>query len=379
MNRFSNQNILSVIGYPIVLKTSSRQKRYSGDSKLTSQKAILAIIVILVITASYIGVNHYENSNKQNVELVVCNAGSLTIPLQKIADTYQNSTGVRILLEPSGSVDAVRKVTDLHKTCDVVAVADYRLIPMYMYPNYTKWYIEFASNKLVIVMGQGVKGNHNLSSVLNDMLKSTVKYGFSDPNRDPCGYRSVGVIGLLSLYFHNMSLLENLVIQKIPGSKYNLTNGTLNIYIPPSFTPTGNLVIRPKSVQLISLLESGELDYAFEYQSVAVQHNLSYIRLPDTVNLGNPTYAQNYSKVVVHILIGTSNEKAITMAPIVYGLTVPTTAKHSEEALSLVKYILENGGTVFNNLGQPFLNKPVGSGAIPEGLMGLVEKSNSKG
>ncbi|MEB3755466.1 MAG: tungstate ABC transporter substrate-binding protein WtpA [Desulfurococcales archaeon] len=345
---------------------------------MTNRRALLAIIVILIIMASYIAVSHYVGS-KQNIELVVCNAGSLTIPLQKIADSYQKKTGIKILLEPSGSVDAVRKVTDLHKTCDIVAVADYRLIPMYMYPNYAKWYAEFASNKLVIVMGQGVKGNHNLSRVLNDMLESAVKYGFSDPNRDPCGYRSVGVIGLLSLYLHNMTLLENLVIQKIPGSKYNLTNGTLNIYIPPSFTPTGNLVIRPKSIQLISLLESGELDYAFEYQSVAVQHNLTYITLPDRVNLGNPAYAQNYSKVVVHILVGTNNEKAITMAPIVYGLTVPTTAKHPDEALSLVKYILENGGNVFNNLGQPFLNKPIGSGAIPEGLMGLVEESNSKG
>ncbi|MCE4607201.1 MAG: tungstate ABC transporter substrate-binding protein WtpA [Desulfurococcales archaeon] len=345
---------------------------------MTSRKTLLAIIVILIVVASYIAVDHYVSSNKQNVELVVCNAGSLTIPLQKIADDYQKRTGVKVLLEPSGSVDAVRKVTDLHKTCDIVAVADYRLIPMYMYPNYTKWYIEFASNKLVIVMGQGIKGNHNLSSVLNDMLNPNIKYGFSDPNRDPCGYRSVGVIGLLSLYFNNMSLLENLVIQKIPGSTYNLTNGTLNIYVPPSFAPTGNLVIRPKSVQLLSLLESGELDYAFEYQSVAVQHNLTYVTLPDIANLGNPVYAQNYSKVVVHILVGTENEKAIAMAPIVYGLTVPVTAKHPDEALGLVKYILENGRTVFNSLGQPFLNKPIGSGAIPEGLVGLVEESSGK-
>ncbi|MCE4614077.1 MAG: tungstate ABC transporter substrate-binding protein WtpA [Desulfurococcales archaeon] len=344
---------------------------------MTSSKAALVIIILIIIAGS-LAFEHYESNKKQNVELVVCNAGSLTIPLQKISDTYQEETGVKILLEPSGSVDAVRKVTDLHKTCDIVAVADYRLIPLYMYPNYTKWYVEFASNKLVIVMSQNTKGNHSLTSILNDMLNSNVKYGFSDPNRDPCGYRSVGVIGLLSLYLHNMSLLENLVIHKIPGSKYNLTNGTLSIYIPPSFNPTGNLVIRPKSIQLISLLESGELDYAFEYQSVAVQHNLSYITLPDDVNLGNPDYAQNYSKVIVHILVGTNSEKAITMAPIVYGLTIPTTSKQQNDALKFVKYILKDGGNVFNNLGQPFLEKPIGSGVIPRELVRLVEESNSK-
>jgi molybdate/tungstate transport system substrate-binding protein len=345
---------------------------------LTNLKAGLTILVILAIIAGYFAFYH-ENNNKQNIELVVCNAGSLTIPLQKISEEYQRKTGIKILLEPSGSVDAVRKVTDLHKTCDVVAVADYRLIPLYMYPNYTNWYAEFASNKLVIVVGKGVKGNHSLTSALNDMLNPNVKYGFSDPNRDPCGYRSVGVIGLLSLYLNNISLLENLVINKIPGSSYNFTNGTLNIYIPSSFNPTSNLIVRPKSVELISLLESGELDYAFEYQSVAVQHNLSYLVLPDSVNLGNPSYSENYSKVIVHILVGTSHEKSITMAPIVYGITVPTTTKHSYEATEFVKYIIENGRDTFNNLGQPFLEKPIGSGIIPKELVGLVEESNNSG
>lgn len=336
---------------------------------LASSLLIIAVMAVALLATT-------KNPANNGGEIIVCNAGSLTIPLKQLAQDYTEKTGIKVLLEPSGSVDAVRKVTDLHKNCDLIAVADYRLIPLYMYPKYANWYIEFASNKLVLVYS-GQKTDKTLYEALNQMLSGQAKYGFSDPNRDPCGYRSVGVIGLLSLYLHNMSILENLVIKKIPGATFNLTGDTLNIYIPPSFTPTGNLVVRPKSIQLISLVESGELEYAFEYQSVAVQHNLSYIKLPDNVNLGNPIYSKNYSKVIVHILVGTSNEKSITMAPIVYGLTVPTTAKHPNEALDFAKYILKNGRTVFDDLGQPFLNKPIGSGAIPKGLMDVVEASNS--
>jgi molybdate/tungstate transport system substrate-binding protein len=123
------------------------------------------------------------------------------------------------------------------------------------------------------------------------------------------------------------------------------------------------------------LLETGEIDYAFEYQSVAVQHNLSYIQLPDTVNLGDPQLSSYYSRVTVHILVGTSEEKAITMAPIVYGFTVPKTAKNSKQALEFAKYIIENGRPAFNKLGQPFLEKPIGNGNIPPQLVGLVEES----
>ncbi len=279
---------------------------------------------------------------------------------------------MKVILEPSGSVDAVRKVTDLHKNCDLVAVADYRLIPLYMYPEYADWYVEFASNRLVLVY-EGGEGNRTLNGAISEMISGEVKYGFSDPNRDPCGYRSVGAIGLLSLYERNMSILENLVIRNIPGSSYNYSGDRLDIYIPASFTPKGNLVVRPKSIQLVSLLETGELDYAFEYQSVAVQHNLSYITLPRNADLSDPKHSDYYGRVIVHILVGTNGEKAIRMAPIVYGFTIPKTAKNPGEALKFAEYILENGRQVFDKLGQPFLEEPVGNGDIPSQLVGLVE------
>ena len=41
--------------------------------------------------------------------------------------------------------------------------------------------------------------------------------------------------------------------------------------------------VRPKSVELVSLLKTGNMDYAWEYLSVAVQHDLKFIKLPDKI------------------------------------------------------------------------------------------------
>ena len=53
-----------------------------------------------------------------------------------------------------------------------------------------------------------------------------------------------------------------------------------------SSTPDAHILLRGASIQLIALLESGDLDYGFEYESVIRQHGLKLLSLPDEVNLG---------------------------------------------------------------------------------------------
>ena len=52
-----------------------------------------------------------------------------------------------------------------------------------------------------------------------------------------------------------------------------------------------NVVLRGASIQLVALLESGDLDCAFEYESVARQHGLEYVRLPAAIDLGDEASA----------------------------------------------------------------------------------------
>jgi len=275
-------------------------------------------------------------------------------------------------IEASGSVYAVRKVIDLHESCDVLAVADYRLIKYYMYPKYASWVVGFASNELVLAY----TGKSKYADVINQsnwyevLMEKDVKYGFANPNRDPCGYRAVGVLALASIYYGNMSIFEKLVCGK-SNIYYEVFNGTFNVYVPEILNVnSSNLVVRHKSVELIALLEAGSIDYAFEYKSVAIQHHLKYIELPSEINLGHSKYDNYYSHVIVHILAGSSKEKAIKMQAIIYGVTIPVNAKHTRYALKFVKLLLSSKGKqIFAESGQVFLRKYIIFGNVPRDLI----------
>ena len=61
------------------------------------------------------------------------------------------------------------------------------------------------------------------------------------------------------------------------------------------------LVLRDASIELVALLEAGDLDCAFEYESVARQHHLPFVALPAQIDLGSQRYAAEYAKVAVAI------------------------------------------------------------------------------
>ncbi len=364
-------------------------------------KLLLALLLVVAIAAIVVGALVYTQSTAPGAsktpasgtptatttpagkpvgakrKLVIFCAGSLYIPLKRLAEVYEKlHPDVEVVIEPSGSVKAVRKVADLHRRCDVLALADYRLIPSYMIPRYAKWYIAFASNRVVLAYTPKSKYANEITpeNWYEILARPGVRYGFSNPNDDPCGYRTVTVISLASLLY-NKPILDKLVISKtnIHAEK---RGDELHIYVPANLEVKrdSGLVVRSKSVDLIALLEAGVLDYAFEYLSVAVQHNLSYVMLPAELNLGDLGHADTYSKVVVHILYGTEKEREIRGAPIVYGVTIPVTAENTKDAIEFVKLLLsDTGRRIFQECGQPFLDKFFYGGELPEELKHLVE------
>ena len=54
--------------------------------------------------------------------------------------------------------------------------------------------------------------------------------------------------------------------------------------------------IRPKETDLLSLINLGELDYIFIYNSVASQHVYPYLELPDEINLKSNQYSDLFKK-----------------------------------------------------------------------------------
>ena len=261
-------------------------------------------------------------------EVIVFHAGSLSVPFKKMKAVFESEhPGTEVRLEPSGSVKAIRKVTDLHKPCDVVASADYSLIPEMMFPRYADHVKVFATNELVICYTPKSKfANKINSNNWFEILKNReVKWGFSNPNLDPCGYRALMMLSLASDYY-NKPIFEELLSKT--GIKRVKEKGEEVILVPEVLKPKGNLTIRPKAVALLGLLESGAIDYAVEYKSVALQHSLKFVELPKEINLSSLKFKDNYAKVSVRL----GNGKVVDGKPIAYGITVVKGAPHPKEA-----------------------------------------------
>ncbi len=335
----------------------------------SSIRPLLVIVVVVIVLA--VSVLMILGQQKKKETLVVFHAGSLSIPLKDLkpgAERYLASKGydVTFHFEASGSVMAVRKVTDLHKKADVLAVADYTLLRDMMYPEHADFYIAFATNELVLVYINKSKHSDTITSdnwfeVLKD---PAVRFGFSNPNMDPCGYRALMSMKLADLYYGKP------VFEELVERNTDIRAEGNRIEVPKDISVTGEkLVIRPKSVDLLALLESGSLDYAFEYRSVAVQHHLKYVVLPDKINLKNPSLKSWYEQVSVHL---TSKNVTITALPIVYGITIPKGAPHRELALLFLKYLLTDGREIFKKNGQSFLPEPLAWGTVPDEIRPLV-------
>jgi molybdate/tungstate transport system substrate-binding protein len=344
-----------------------------------SKQLIIAIIVVLLIVSAMIYYYLHTMENPSNKSLIIFTAGSLKVPLDNIASKYEELYGVKIYIEASGSVEAIHKITDLGREADILAVADYRLIPRYMIPKYASWYIGFASNEIVLVYTDKSRYHeeleHNTTPWYEVLMRKDVRWGFSDPNKDPCGYRTVGLLGLASIFYNNTDILELLTNNTNIGVKWEKDKLVLSVPANLEVKQGSNLDIKPKSVDLISLVEAGIIDYAFEYRSVAIQHKLKYIELPRQINLGDPKYTVFYERVIVKILTGTDKKAEIPMYPIIYGLTIPSNAPHKDEAIRFVKFMLgDTGRKIFEENGQRFLEKFIVYGDVPGEISSLVNK-----
>jgi molybdate/tungstate transport system substrate-binding protein len=315
------------------------------------------------------------STQKNTAELKVFHAGSLTLPLGEVEKAFElEYPGVDIQREGEGSVKTVRKVTDIGKHADVVAVADYSLIPQLMYPDCADWYISFAGNSIVLAYksGSGYAGEINRTNWFNILQQGGVVYGMSNPNDDPCGYRTQMVIQLAEEYYKVTDIYENLITRNMEIESEKQQDGTWLIRVPSSsrILPGKKIMMRSMEVELCSALEMGEIDYLFIYKSVAEQHGFNYLDLPVEINLGSLEYEKEYGGVSVRLASG----EVLKGKPILYGLTIPKNALNRELAVEFVRFLLTDGQWIMEKNGQVPLTPPITDNQknLPDDLEGLV-------
>ena len=329
------------------------------------------MIALLLLTSFFAGCTQQSEEEVLNVY----HAGSLSIPFDEMEKKFEEEhPNVDVRLEGAGSVATVRKVTDQGKKPDVVAVADYSLIPNMMYSkDKADWTVRFAKNRMVLAYTE--QSNHkdeitseNWYKVLN---RDDVKFGFSNPNDDPCGYRSQMVTLLAESHYDNDTIYDTLI-----ESNTAIKAEDNNIHVPEDLeVNTDRVMVRSAEVDLMSALEAGEIDFLYIYQSVAEQHEgVEYVNLPEQIDLSSVEFADNYNKVTLTRASGEESQGK----PIVYGITIPKTAQNNEMAIEFVKMLLTSEGQeVMSSNGQPPIDPPQtdNKNKMPESLSDVVEES----
>ncbi len=292
--------------------------------KIAAKLKIIPIILSLLLVIGLVAAcDQTATDSELSGTLQIFCAGSLTAPFEQISEEFNKiHPDVEILAEGAGSATTIRKVTELGKECGVIGSADYLLIPELMFTEYTDWYIAFASNQMCIAYTEQSEfaDEVNGSNWYEILARDGVTYGRSDPDQDPCGYRTLMVWQLAEEYYGETDIYDTL------------------------YGAAGDLM-RPKSVELIALLESGDLDYAFEYSSVAQQQDLEYVELPSEINLSDVDFEDFYAQAEVEIA-GTEPGDTIVMPgkPIVYGVTIPKDFPRQELAIAWVDFLLSDDG-----------------------------------
>jgi molybdate/tungstate transport system substrate-binding protein len=253
-------------------------------------------------------------------KLIVFHAGSLTVPFVKIEKEFEAKyPGVDVQREAGGSTKMARMISEVGKSADIMASADYKVIDNNLIPKFADWNIRFATNQLVLCYTDQSRYADEITDKnwYEILQKKEVAWGHSDQNLDPCGYRSIMVLQLAEKFYNMDGLYQKLIDNR----------------------PQKN--IRPKSVELVNLLKTGNMDYAWEYLSVAIQHDLKYVKLNDHINLGNYKYDDFYKQARVKVAGKKPNTWITKMGQsCTYGISMIKDAPNPEAATAFLSFLL---------------------------------------
>jgi molybdate/tungstate transport system substrate-binding protein len=254
--------------------------------------------------------------------LTIFAASSLAKPLQSLTARFQDETDVPALVELGGSIEQSRKLTDLGRTPDVLLLVDDEVVAALM-PAHLDWYVRFATSQVVVAYTD--KSAHADSITLENwyrvLVRDDVRVGRADATLAPAGR-------------HAMALLQRAEgVYGLPHlSERILARSTLQY-------------VRPNASELAALLETGEVDYILEYDSVARQYGFKFLALPTELSV-----------------------------PILYGVSVPRQAAHAESAVRFVAALLsEDGKEILREAHVSLLRVPVALGTnVPREITEVV-------
>jgi molybdate/tungstate transport system substrate-binding protein len=254
--------------------------------------------------------------------MTVFHAGSLEPPFGALEPEFEDEYGVSVDREAKGSVASTKKITEQGRNSDVLGVSDFRLIRDRLVPDYGSWCAIFATNAMSLQYREDSPGADEIGpeNWWEVLARDDVKVGHADPAIDPGGYRAVMAMQLGKEEFEGERLYDEQTFEEI---RANTT------------VPTGT------ETKLEGQLESGKLDYALYYRSIASQSGMAHVDLQPHVDLSKMTtkHAEHYAKATVE-----AGGTEYVGAPIAYGVTVPSVAEAPTRGAQWVEYLTTDPG-----------------------------------
>ena len=255
----------------------------------------------------------------ESTTLSVFAAGTLAVPFKQVDALFEKKyPDITVQPQFGGSVKMARQITDLHQDADILAVADYNVIPKYLFGGdgktaYADWYVGFVRNAITFVYTDKSKFANTITSKnwYSVLARKGVEIGRSNPDTDPSGYQTVQMLNLAEKFYSSPGLTDKILAN----------------------APLANM--RDTETSLISALQLGQIDYLAIYRSDALQHHLKLLNLPAKINLSDPIYASFYAQGVAHTKNGDLAGK-----PIVYAITIVASSTKKAAAEKFVAFLL---------------------------------------
>lgn len=245
-------------------------------------------------------------------------AASLSGAVGSELDRYAALHQVMVRRESGASIELARRITDLHRVPDLLVLADAELFPELLLPRYASWYVGFATDHMVLAYTPRSRFAAQVDSTnwMDVVRRSGVQVGRADASVAPVGYRTLLLFQLAEKHYRRPGLADSLL----------------------AAAPESN--VRGNASALAALLGTGDLDYMYDYRSVAQAKGFHYVNLPAAIDLSDPDLAAEYASAVVRVRSSPGDSATVRGAPILSALTIPVNAPHAAAARAFVRDLL---------------------------------------
>jgi molybdate/tungstate transport system substrate-binding protein len=311
-------------------------------------------------------------------QLIIYHAGSLTAAFSKVEKLFTQQTGVCVVDVSAGSVDLARRVTAGKEACDIYASADYKDIDVLLKPGgYASYDIVFGQGEMVLAYTTASRNAATIAepgTVFNppssipdaasdwtsQLTQAGVLVGGSHPFLDPSGYRADMIFQLAEDSTGVPNLYDKLL------THYALTRSTDSL---------------GKTYDYQVIYEHS----AFAAYQADTTNSYRYVRLPESVSLGNPELNHSYRRAGVIVpglrVPGSEPTARIPATRVQWGLTILKSARNSDNALRFLQLLFGADGVAAQTATGPTpISPPIVTHAdfanLPSALQAIVSQES---